>query len=38
MVHPPSIEKTDSKLSAIIPFDGYGSDIRPRLSGIQKFD
>lgn len=38
MVHPPSIVKVDSKLTTLIPYDGYGKDIRPRLSEIQKFD
>lgn len=34
MVHPPLIERTDSKLTSLIPFDGYGDDTRERLSGV----
>lgn len=38
MVHPPSIDKVDSKLAPLINYDGYGRDIRPRISEIQKFN
>lgn len=37
LIHPPTLERVDSKLSSLVPFDGYGADIRPRLSEKKTF-
>lgn len=38
IVHPPLIDKIDKRLHPIFSYDGYGTDIRPRISGMKKFN